>query len=85
MSYTPKALEEFEARLTALELLGATDEEREVSALVFKIVRSVKLTLWLTNGAVRWFGMPLGILWGLYAYGANAATMVLHFIAGGPR
>jgi hypothetical protein len=80
-----QALEAYEARLATLEALGLTDEEREINDLIFRIVRWLKTTLWVTNGAVKYFGPPIGIGWGLYLYGANLANGIAYFIMGTPK
>ena len=53
-----------------------------MNLFVIKIVRSVKMTLWLTNGAVKWLAAPLGIFWGVYAFGANFADWLAHVFSG---
>lgn len=50
--------------------------------LIRKIVRSVRMTLWLTNGAMKWLAAPLGIFWGLYVYGSNFAEWLAGFYIG---
>jgi hypothetical protein len=39
----------------------------------------VKMTLWLTNGVVKWMAAPLGIFWGYYAYGSNFGEWLAQF------
>ena len=74
----PKLFEEYEKRLAALEAACLTKEEREINLLVIRIVRSVKMTLWLTNGAVKYGAAPLGMLWGLWLYGEQAIEFIRH-------
>ena len=83
--YEESAFRRYEQRLAALEAQCLTDEERQISLFVIRIVRSLKMTLWLTNGAVKWLAAPIGIFWGLYAYGANFAEWVVHLFPNVPR
>lgn len=83
--YDEKTLAAYEIRLAALEAQCLTQEERDMNLFVIKIVRSVKMTLWLTNGAVKWMAAPIGVFWGIYAYGANVADAVAAWLTGLPR
>jgi hypothetical protein len=56
-----------------------------VDEFIRKIVRSVRTTLWLTNGTVKYLAAPLGIFWGLYAYGSNFADWLAGFYTGPTR
>ena len=67
-------------RVTELEGKCETEEDREVNRLLRRIVRSIQMTLWLTNGAVKWLAAPIGIFWGIYAFGANFADWLLSII-----
>ena len=80
--YDTETLDRYETRLAALEAQCLTQEEREMNLFVIKIVRSVKMTLWLTNGVVKWMAAPLGIFWGLYAYGSNFGDWLAGFYTG---
>ena len=80
--YDQHTLARYEERLATLEAQCLTQEEREMNLFVIKIVRSVKMTLWLTNGAVKWLAAPLGIFWGVYAFGANFADWLAHAFTG---
>ena len=80
--YDEQTLERYETRLAELEAQCVTPEDREVDQLIRKIVRSVRMTLWLTNGAMKWLAAPLGIFWGLYAYGSNFADWLSGFYVG---
>ena len=71
--YDDNTLQRYEQRLAELEAQCVTPEDREVDQLIRKIVRSVRMTLWLTNGAMKWLAAPLGIFWGVYAFGSNFA------------
>lgn len=83
--YDEKAFEQYEARLAAVEAQCLTEEEREISQLVFKIVRSVKLTVWLMNGAVKYFAGPLGIAFGLWVWGESAVDWLVSKTTGLPK
>ena len=86
MSHFDKdTFEQYEARLTALEAVCLTKEEREINLLMIRIARSVKMTLWLTNGLVKYGAAPLGMFWGLWLYGEQAADWVKDFLQGPPR
>ncbi|AGI69356.1 hypothetical protein OAN307_c39260 [Octadecabacter antarcticus 307] len=83
--YDQKTIDEYEKRLATLEKFYLTAEERELNLFVIKIVRSVKMTLWLTNGVVKWGAAPLGIAWELYAYGSNFINGLGDLLRGIPR
>lgn len=83
--FDPKLFEKYEARLEALEAVCLTKEEREINMLMIRIARSVKMTLWLTNGAIKYIAPPLGMVWGLWLYGEQALEWVKHFHQGPPR
>jgi hypothetical protein len=83
--YNEKAFEQFEARLAAVEAQCQTEEEREISRLVFKIVKSIKLTVWLLNGAVKYFAGPLGIAFGVWVWGESAVEWLVSKSTGLPR
>ncbi|WP_333848488.1 hypothetical protein [Phaeobacter italicus] len=74
----PKLFEEYEKRLAALEAVCLSKEEREINLLVIRIVRSVKMTLWLTNGAVKYGAAPVGMIWGLWLYGEQVIEFIKH-------
>lgn len=80
--YDENTLLRYEQRLAELEAQCVTPEDREVDQFIRKIVRSVRMTLWLTNGAMKWLAAPLGIFWGLYAYGSNFADWLSGFYVG---
>ena len=80
--FDPKTFEQYEARLTALESVCLTKEEREINLLMIRIARSVKMTLWLTNGLVKYGAAPLGAVWGLWLYGEQAFDGIKHFLQG---
>ena len=67
--YDDETLSRYEKRLSELEAQCVTPEDREVDELIRKIVRSVRMTLWLTNGAMKWLAAPLGIFWGFMYMG----------------
>jgi len=80
--YDDETLSRYEKRLSELEAQCVTPEDREVDELIRKIVRSVRMTLWLTNGAMKWLAAPIGIFWGLYVYGSNFAEWLAGFYIG---
>lgn len=77
-AFDPKIFDDYEKRLADLEAVCFTKEEREINMLVIRIVRSVRMTLWLTNGAVKYGAAPLGMLWGLWLYGESAIEFIKH-------
>ena len=79
------SFEQYEARLAALEAVCLTKEEREINLLMIRIARSVKMTLWLTNGLVKYGAAPMGMVWGLWLYGEQAIDWAKHFLQGPPR
>jgi len=83
--YDDDTLRRYEKRLDELEAQCVTLEDREVDEFIRKIVRSVRTTLWLTNGTVKYLAAPLGIFWGLYAYGSNFADWLAGFYTGPTR
>lgn len=83
--FDPKTFEQYEARLAALEAVCLTKEEREINLLMIRIARSVKMTLWLTNGLVKYGAAPMGMVWGLWLYGEQALDWIKHFLQGPPR
>ena len=76
-------LRSYEARIQALEAQCQTPEEREINALVIRMVRSVRSTLWLMNGAVKYFAGPVGVAYGVWTYGAGIVDWLASLIAGG--
>lgn len=83
--FDAKTFEQYERRITALEAACLTEEEREINRFVIRIIRSVRSTLWLINGAVKYFAAPIGFLWAIWAYGANAVDWLVHFFTGHGR
>lgn len=83
--YDPELFAKYERRLEALEDACLTDEEREINMLMIRIARSVKMTLWLTNGLVKYGAAPLGMGWGLLLYGEQAVDWIKHILSGPGR
>jgi hypothetical protein len=79
MTQDPDVFRRYEARLAALEAQCPTPEEREITAFLIKVVRAARLTLWLTNGSVKYGAGPLGIIWGLYTYGTDLTDWLVGF------
>lgn len=82
--YDKETFEQYEARLAALEAVCLTKEERELNLLMIRIARSVKLTLWLTNGVVKYGAAPFGMIWGLWLYGESAVEWLKAVTTGVP-
>jgi hypothetical protein len=62
---------DLESRLAALEAEAFTASDRELLRFVIAAVKAARGTIWLTNGLVKYVLPPLGVLWGLYHYGAE--------------
>lgn len=75
--FNPKTFEQYEARLTALEKQCLTQEEREINQFLFRVVKSVRMTLWLTNGLVKYGAGPIGIAFGLWVWGESAVDWIV--------
>ena len=84
-NFDEQAFQKYEERLAAVEAQCLTEEEREISQLVFKIVRAVKLTVWLMNGAVKYFAGPLGIAFGVWVWGETAVDWIVSKATGLPK
>jgi hypothetical protein len=80
-----RAYEDVERRLQEVEKQCPTPEEQEINRFLQRVVRSVRATLWLTNGAVKYFAAPLGIAFGLWAYGESAVDWLISKATGLPK
>jgi hypothetical protein len=80
-----RIFEQYEARIAALEMQCLTDEEREINRFIFRVVRAIRQTLWLTNGAVKYFAGPLGIDFGLWFWGESAVDWLISKTTGLPK
>lgn len=70
--FDDKALEEYEHELVARSALCVTKDQREILMFMVAMVQWMRTTLKYTNGAVRLFAAPLGVLGGLYLFGTSA-------------
>lgn len=71
-----------ETRLRALESESFDDDEKELLRFVIKAVKSARGTIWLTNGTVKYLLPLIGVIWGLYHYGAESAIWAVARIKG---
>lgn len=75
-------LENYEQRIRALELQCQTPEEREINKLVIRMVKAIRSTLWLMNGAAKYFAGPAGIVLGVWYFGVNFGEELLKLLTG---
>jgi len=84
-NFDKDTFDQYEARLAALEALCPTPEEQEINRFLIKVVRSIRMTLWLTNGAVKYFAGPLGIVFGMWIWGESAVEWLISKVTGLPK
>lgn len=81
-TYDKDALTRVEERLSALEDLCPTKEEQEINQFLIQVVRAIRMTLWLTNGAVKYLAGPTGVIIGLWIWGENILDWLLSHVHG---
>jgi hypothetical protein len=69
--------DELEARLRALESESLSAGDRELLGLMLRTVKAARGTIWLMNGVVKYLLPPLGIIWGVYHFGAEWASWAI--------
>lgn len=78
-----EALNALRARVVTLEENQClTEEQRRAQLIVLRIAQAAINVVWLTNGAVKNFGLPVGILIGIYAYGQDIAEQIVSYLRG---
>lgn len=78
-----KALEELRADVATLKARPClTEDQKRAQLILLRIVDAAIKVLWLTNGAVKNLGVPLGILIGVYAYGLDILEWAVGYLKG---
>ena len=78
-------LAQHEARIAALEAECATPEEKEINQFLVRVIRSLRGTLWIINGVVKWGAGPVGFIGAIWIFGSDALEWLKQFFTGVPK
>lgn len=79
--FNDEILKQHEARISALEAECATPEEKEINKFLVKVIRSLRATLWMINGVVKWGAAPVGFFGAIWIFGSEVFDWLKNVLA----